>query len=100
MENFHPAQARSRLKKARSRLGGLARLSYEHNLFLRGFLNKGEISPNRASPVNRASPPPYEQALRLFAEKNKAFSIKPLLSIDLILLIRLINFVFPQTGHY
>ena len=65
VENLHPAQARSRQKQARSRLGGLVRLSYDHILFLHGFLRNSEISPRRASPVNRDSPPPYEQPLRI-----------------------------------
>ena len=41
---------RSRLFLPRSRLGGMARLSYEHILFFYAFLKTGEISPRRVSP--------------------------------------------------
>ena len=53
----------SRQNQVRSRLGRLARFSYERIIFFKSFFKEGEILPRRASPPNRASSAPYEQHL-------------------------------------
>lgn len=54
----------SRQNHARPHLGGLAHFLYEYIMFLKEFLEEGEISPRQASQPNRASLPPYEQPIR------------------------------------
>ena len=57
MGNFHLTWVGSRQNQARSHLGGLDLFSYE-DIFLKEFLNQGEISPRQASPPDRVSSPP------------------------------------------
>jgi len=51
MENFHPIN------------GDLGKALLSYNYLFYTFLKEGEISPNRTRPLNRHSPPPYEQPL-------------------------------------
>ena len=64
MTNFYLTQVGSRQNQLRSNLGGWLTSHVNTLSFLKEFLKKGEISPRRASPPNRASSLPYEQPLR------------------------------------
>ena len=65
----HPTDAK--LRKLYLSLVGWPPCTCSYGKFGKVFLKEGEISPRWASPINRASSPPYEQLLKIFHSSSK-----------------------------